>query len=112
MLSNVELISRPVLAAALGSVIGFERERLSWAAGNRAGIQEAGSGLRTRASVAQARKHATMRPRKPMQPLFRCEAPSRNASSGVCLAARRRVWPRCQSSTYARFRCKSRSPIR
>jgi hypothetical protein len=33
MLSNVELISRPVLAAALGSVIGFERERLSWAAG-------------------------------------------------------------------------------
>jgi putative Mg2+ transporter-C (MgtC) family protein len=33
MLSNVELISRLVLAAALGSVIGFERERLSWAAG-------------------------------------------------------------------------------
>ncbi|SAL31250.1 MgtC family membrane protein [Caballeronia udeis] len=28
---NVELISRLVLAAALGSVIGFERERLSWA---------------------------------------------------------------------------------
>jgi putative Mg2+ transporter-C (MgtC) family protein len=36
MLSNVELISRLVLAAALGSVIGFERERLSWAAGLRA----------------------------------------------------------------------------
>jgi putative Mg2+ transporter-C (MgtC) family protein len=35
MLSNVELISRLVLAAALGSVIGFERERLSWAAGLR-----------------------------------------------------------------------------
>jgi putative Mg2+ transporter-C (MgtC) family protein len=33
--SNVELISRLVLAAALGSVIGFERERLSWAAGLR-----------------------------------------------------------------------------
>ncbi|HKT98834.1 MAG TPA: MgtC/SapB family protein [Paraburkholderia sp.] len=35
MLSNWELISRLVLAAALGSVIGFERERLSWAAGLR-----------------------------------------------------------------------------
>ncbi|MFP6561104.1 MgtC/SapB family protein [Paraburkholderia sp. B3] len=35
MLSNAELISRLVLAAALGSVIGFERERLSWAAGLR-----------------------------------------------------------------------------
>src|SRR5450830_1583251 len=35
MLSNVELICRLVLAAALGSVIGFERERLSWAAGLR-----------------------------------------------------------------------------
>ncbi|KIG08078.1 MULTISPECIES: MgtC/SapB family protein [Caballeronia] len=35
MLNNVELISRLVLAAALGSVIGFERERLSWAAGLR-----------------------------------------------------------------------------
>jgi putative Mg2+ transporter-C (MgtC) family protein len=35
MLSNVELISRLVLSAALGSVIGFERERLSWAAGLR-----------------------------------------------------------------------------
>ncbi|PXW16032.1 MgtC/SapB family protein [Paraburkholderia caballeronis] len=35
MLGNVELISRLVLAAALGSVIGFERERLSWAAGLR-----------------------------------------------------------------------------
>src|SRR5471032_546540 len=35
MLSNVELISRLILAAALGSVIGFERERLSWAAGLR-----------------------------------------------------------------------------
>src|ERR1700733_13793453 len=35
MLSNVELISRLILAAALGSIIGFERERLSWAAGLR-----------------------------------------------------------------------------
>ncbi|MBN3767234.1 MgtC/SapB family protein [Burkholderia sp. Ac-20365] len=35
MLNNFELISRLVLAAALGSVIGFERERLSWAAGLR-----------------------------------------------------------------------------
>ncbi|MFP3693855.1 MgtC/SapB family protein, partial [Burkholderia sp. SIMBA_048] len=30
MIGNFELISRLVLAAALGSVIGFERERLSW----------------------------------------------------------------------------------
>ena len=30
MLSNLELVMRLVLAAALGSVIGFERERLSW----------------------------------------------------------------------------------
>jgi putative Mg2+ transporter-C (MgtC) family protein len=35
MIGNFELISRLVLAAALGSVIGFERERLSWAAGLR-----------------------------------------------------------------------------
>ncbi len=35
MLNNIELVSRLVLAAALGSVIGFERERLSWAAGLR-----------------------------------------------------------------------------
>src|SRR6201996_2256949 len=35
MLGNLELIARLVLAAALGSVIGFERERLSWAAGLR-----------------------------------------------------------------------------
>jgi putative Mg2+ transporter-C (MgtC) family protein len=35
MLGNVELVMRLVLAAALGSVIGFERERLSWAAGLR-----------------------------------------------------------------------------
>src|ERR1700733_10025239 len=35
MLSNLELISRLMLAAALGSVFGFERERLSWAAGLR-----------------------------------------------------------------------------
>ena len=34
-LGNFELISRLVLAAALGSVIGVERERLSWAAGLR-----------------------------------------------------------------------------
>ncbi|MBN3791715.1 MgtC/SapB family protein [Burkholderia sp. Ac-20353] len=35
MLSNVELVARLLLAAALGSVIGFERERLAWAAGLR-----------------------------------------------------------------------------
>ncbi|KAF1016718.1 MAG: MgtC/SapB family protein [Burkholderia sp.] len=35
MFNNIELVSRLVLAAALGSVIGFERERLSWAAGLR-----------------------------------------------------------------------------
>ncbi|WP_250535671.1 MgtC/SapB family protein [Caballeronia sp. AZ10_KS36] len=35
MLNNVELVSRLVMAAVLGSVIGFERERLSWAAGLR-----------------------------------------------------------------------------
>ncbi|AET91898.1 MgtC/SapB transporter [Burkholderia sp. YI23] len=31
----MELVSRLVMAAALGSVIGFERERLAWAAGLR-----------------------------------------------------------------------------
>lgn len=35
MLSNVELVLRLILAAILGSVIGFERERQSWAAGLR-----------------------------------------------------------------------------
>ena len=35
MLTNVELVSRLILAAVLGSVIGFERERLAWAAGLR-----------------------------------------------------------------------------
>jgi putative Mg2+ transporter-C (MgtC) family protein len=35
MLSDPELILRLVLAAVLGSVIGFERERLLWAAGLR-----------------------------------------------------------------------------
>ncbi|CAG4885819.1 MgtC/SapB family protein [Paraburkholderia saeva] len=35
MPGNIELVSRLVFAAALGSVIGFERERLSWAAGLR-----------------------------------------------------------------------------
>jgi putative Mg2+ transporter-C (MgtC) family protein len=35
MLGNEELISRLIIAALLGSVIGFERERLSWAAGLR-----------------------------------------------------------------------------
>jgi putative Mg2+ transporter-C (MgtC) family protein len=35
MLDNVELIGRLLLAALLGSLIGFERERLSWAAGLR-----------------------------------------------------------------------------
>ncbi|PLZ03993.1 methyltransferase [Burkholderia sp. WAC0059] len=35
MISNFELLSRLLLAALLGSVIGFERERLNWAAGLR-----------------------------------------------------------------------------
>jgi putative Mg2+ transporter-C (MgtC) family protein len=35
MLGNIELVARLVMAAALGSVIGFERERLAWAAGLR-----------------------------------------------------------------------------
>jgi putative Mg2+ transporter-C (MgtC) family protein len=35
MISQVELVLRLLLAAALGSVIGFERERLAWAAGLR-----------------------------------------------------------------------------
>jgi putative Mg2+ transporter-C (MgtC) family protein len=35
MINNIELLSRLLLAAALGSVIGFERERLNWAAGLR-----------------------------------------------------------------------------
>lgn len=35
MLGNFELIARLALAAFLGSLIGFERERLSWAAGLR-----------------------------------------------------------------------------
>src|SRR6201991_3679710 len=35
MPGNLELVARLVMAAALGSVIGFERERLSWAAGLR-----------------------------------------------------------------------------
>ncbi|GBU18914.1 MULTISPECIES: MgtC/SapB family protein [Methylobacterium] len=35
MLGNAEMVGRLVLAALLGSVIGFERERLLWAAGLR-----------------------------------------------------------------------------
>ena len=35
MLSNVEMVARLALAAGMGSVIGFERERLQWAAGLR-----------------------------------------------------------------------------
>src|SRR5581483_8238068 len=35
MLSNVDVVLRLILAAILGSVIGFERERQSWAAGLR-----------------------------------------------------------------------------
>src|SRR5471032_1676717 len=35
MLDQLELISRLLLAALLGSVIGFERERMNWAAGLR-----------------------------------------------------------------------------
>ncbi len=35
MISNFEILSRLAMAALLGSVIGYERERLSWAAGLR-----------------------------------------------------------------------------
>jgi putative Mg2+ transporter-C (MgtC) family protein len=35
MLSNKEIIIRLILAATLGSLIGFERERVSWSAGLR-----------------------------------------------------------------------------
>ncbi|ABY31276.1 MgtC/SapB family protein [Methylorubrum extorquens] len=35
MLGNAEMVARLVLAGAMGSVIGFERERLLWAAGLR-----------------------------------------------------------------------------
>ena len=35
MLAQWELVSRLVLAAGLGSVVGWERERLQWAAGLR-----------------------------------------------------------------------------
>ncbi|MFM0645021.1 MgtC/SapB family protein [Paraburkholderia bryophila] len=35
MIGNLEILSRLLMAALLGSVIGFERERLSWAAGLR-----------------------------------------------------------------------------
>lgn len=35
MISNWEILSRLLIAALLGSVIGFERERLNWAAGLR-----------------------------------------------------------------------------
>lgn len=35
MLGNVEIVGRLLLAAVLGSAIGFERERLAWAAGMR-----------------------------------------------------------------------------
>lgn len=35
MLPNVEILLRLLCAAALGSIIGFERERLLWTAGIR-----------------------------------------------------------------------------
>lgn len=35
MISNVEILLRLAVAAALGSLVGFERERLLWAAGIR-----------------------------------------------------------------------------
>ncbi|MEX3843392.1 MgtC/SapB family protein [Paraburkholderia sp. BR10882] len=35
MIGNLELLSRLLMAALLGSVIGFERERLNWTAGLR-----------------------------------------------------------------------------
>ncbi|VWB99533.1 methyltransferase [Burkholderia lata] len=35
MISQLEIISRLLLAALLGSIVGIERERLSWAAGLR-----------------------------------------------------------------------------
>lgn len=35
MIGNIEILSRLLLAALLGSLVGFERERLNWAAGLR-----------------------------------------------------------------------------
>ncbi len=35
MLSDIDILARLALAALLGSMIGFERERLLWAAGIR-----------------------------------------------------------------------------
>lgn len=35
MIGNLEILSRLLMAALLGSVVGFERERLNWAAGLR-----------------------------------------------------------------------------
>jgi putative Mg2+ transporter-C (MgtC) family protein len=35
VIGKIELLSRLVLAALLGSVKGFERERMNWAAGLR-----------------------------------------------------------------------------
>jgi putative Mg2+ transporter-C (MgtC) family protein len=35
VIGNLEILSRLLMAALLGSVIGFERERLNWAAGLR-----------------------------------------------------------------------------
>ena len=35
MISQLEIVSRLLLAALLGSLVGIERERLSWAAGLR-----------------------------------------------------------------------------
>lgn len=35
MISQLEIVSRLLLAALLGSIVGIERERLSWAAGLR-----------------------------------------------------------------------------
>jgi len=34
-ISNLDILSRLLTAAVLGSIIGFERERLLWAAGIR-----------------------------------------------------------------------------
>jgi putative Mg2+ transporter-C (MgtC) family protein len=44
MLPDIELISRLLLAALLGSFIGLERERLLWAAGLRTHMLVCGKG--------------------------------------------------------------------
>ncbi|MEA3092992.1 MAG: hypothetical protein QOJ04_4334 [Caballeronia sp.] len=66
--------------------------------------------MKLNAVVARVCKRATMRPRKPMQPFFLLRGVEPDRFIGRVFSRSGRVWPRCQSSTYARFRRQSRSP--